>query len=266
MLTVFYHVAVRSFRKGLAYRFDALANLFTSLLYLVLYLSIWAALYRARPEGGGGADLPTMQAYAVIGQLIFAVTFSADTRDELEDRVRNGDIALELMKPVPFPLRMLAMQVGYSLVQLLLRGLPTAALAFVALRLPTPQDPAVWTAFGVSLLLAIVVNFGIEFLIGSIAFFTTEGRGFHNLIHSLIQFLSGHAIPHWLFPPFLYALAAALPFRAVAYVPNAIFVGRIAGGEIVTALAGQLAWAAVMLLIVRWVWATAMAKIFVQGG
>jgi ABC-2 type transport system permease protein len=83
--------------------------------------------------------------------------------------------------------------------------------------------------------------------------------------NAFIRFASGEAIPLWLFPPLLGAVAAALPFQAIFFMPLSIYIG-VHGGGPGRALAAQALWTAGVLLFCQVVWWRCQRRIVVQGG
>ena len=73
--------------------------------------------------------------------------------------------------------------------------------------------PAVGLLFLLSLALAFLVAFSLNFLIGMISIYTMEMRRITWVYHAVLRFFSGQMVPLWIFPPLLgqMALAAALP-------------------------------------------------------
>ena len=64
----------------------------------------------------------------------------------------------------------------------------------------------------------------------------------------------------------LETMALYLPFQGIYYIPNAIFIGKISGTEILLSLGVQLFWAGASYLLLRFVWNRASQKVVVQGG
>jgi ABC-2 type transport system permease protein len=73
-------------------------------------------------------------------------------------------------------------------------------------------------------------------------------------------------VPLWLFPGLIGALAEALPFKSIFYIPMSIYIGRFAGAAVVTAIGFQLLWLGLLILFSRWVWSRVHARLVIQGG
>jgi ABC-2 type transport system permease protein len=78
--------------------------------------------------------------------------------------------------------------------------------------------------------------------------------------------LCGLVVPvHW-FPGWLGRAAALTPFPSMLQAPADILTGRVGGGAIVTVLAVQLGWLAVLLAAGQAVQRLGTRRLVVQGG
>ena len=106
------------------------------------------------------------------------------------------------------------------------------ALVFWLCRDYLPAWPG-WPVFGaflLSLALAFLIGFLIESLIGLVSFWFLEVSSLLFIYMMFNYFLSGHMIPlDWLPEP-ITDVVVWLPFKYLAYVPAAIFLGRYGVG------------------------------------
>jgi ABC-2 type transport system permease protein len=185
---------------------------------------------------------------------------------ELALRVRTGDIATDLIRPI-HPIRAgLATDYGRATYQLIFRGIPPVAVGVVAFHATLPSDPLVWIAFLLSLVIAIAVSFGFRLLYTLAAFWTTDTRGTMILALVVMSVFSGFTIPIQFFPAWLAAIAYATPFPAMIQTPVDIFVGAITGPGVLIALGVQLAWAVALLAASYGLFALGTRRLVVQGG
>ena len=73
-------------------------------------------------------------------------------------------------------------------------------------------------------------------------------------------------LPLAFFPPWLQAIAYALPFQTITSVPARVLLGQVAGADLWSALLLQGGWAIVMLLLGWLLLQAAMRKDVIQGG
>ncbi len=76
----------------------------------------------------------------------------------------------------------------------------------------------------------------------------------------------GMLLPLDLLPPSLRAVATALPFQYIYYVPLSAMLGRLEGADLLTALANQAAWAAALGLLAYAIWRRGLQRYEAFGG
>ena len=259
-----FEIARRGYARYAAYRAATIAGLFTNTVFGFLRSFILLGLYEQRAVIGG-YDATATLTYTWLTQALMTPIVVYGWRD-LALRIRTGDIATDLVRPIE-PLRAwLAFDLGRAAYHFIFRGIPPFLLGAVAFRLTAPAEPLVWLAFLVSVLLAVVVSFGFRFLYNLASFWLVDDRGVAVLAMIAVSFFSGFLIPIAFFPDWLAAIARATPFPAMLQLPVDIFVGAVTGPEIVGTLAVQLAWAVALLATAQAVFVLGARRLVVQGG
>ena len=94
-------VAARSFRRFSTYRVATLAGIFTNSVFGVIYSYAYLALWHQRPDAGG-YDATDAVTYVWLGQalLMTVALWGGGTTDDLAERIRTGDVAIDLYRPV----------------------------------------------------------------------------------------------------------------------------------------------------------------------
>jgi ABC-2 type transport system permease protein len=157
----------------------------------------------------------------------------------------------------------LSRDLGRAACHWLTRFVPTFAFGVLLFNVALPGRLLDWLAFVVSVNLAIVVSFGWRFLLNLTAFWVLDIRGTSMLGILVLNFFSGFLVPLAFFPNWLRTIAEWLPFRAIVMVPVEVFLGQRSAGN---ALAIQLTWVVVMLLLGKLVLHASVRKLVVQGG
>jgi len=257
---VYWEVGVRSFRRYATYRAATIAGTFTNTVFGFMKAAVLLAVWKGRPEIGG-YDVTDALTYTFIGQGLIMVLSVFGPGLELSERIRTGDVAIDLYRPVDFQAWWLATDVGRSAFQVAARGLPpfVAGALIYDLRVP---GPAGVLAFVVSLGLALLVSFGLRYLTSLAGFWIIDVRGLQQLALTVTIFMSGMVVPLVLFPAGLEGVARALPWAAMVQGPADVFLGQ----RVWSTLAAQTAWAAVLLAAGRLVGGAARRRVVVQGG
>jgi ABC-2 type transport system permease protein len=263
-MRLYYEVALRSFRRATAYRSAYIAGLLTNAFFGALRCFIYIALYRA---GGSvaGFTLGDAISYTWITQSLISIGAGwIDSRD-LMQTIRTGDVVADLMRPWSFFGYWLSRSLGERTFNLLVRGSLTYLIGVLYFRAHVPT-PAEALGFAAAISLALLVSFGLNFLVNLTAFWLIDNNGVTMITNVLLQFFSGFLLPLAFFPPPLAALARLLPFQAITGLPAQVFLGQISGAALMPTLLLQLFWA---LTLGGLAWLTlraAMRKVVVQGG
>lgn len=260
-------IARGAFRRYSTYRAATLAGTFTNTVFGFILAYTFVALWQARP-GLGGYDQTAAVTYIWVSQalLVTVAVWGGGFQDDVQDRFRSGDIAVDLYRPVDFQGWWLATDLGRAGFHLLSRGtLPMLAGALV-FRIRLPEQPLTWLFFLLSVLLAVLVSFGLRFLVSLTGFWLHDSEGVRSVMLVVSMFFSGMLLPLALFPGLLGEVAPVLPWAALVQVPTDVFLERATGTALIGELGFQLAWAAVLVAAGRGVQLLATRKVVVQGG
>jgi viologen exporter family transport system permease protein len=253
------------YRRWATYRQAAVAGVFVNTVFGIIKLSILLAVARSAGGSVAGYDRAALSTYAWVSQGLIAVVMIF-TWTELADRVRTGDIAVDLARPVDLQLSWLAADLGRAAWSLFSRAIVPIVFGAVFFGFHVPTDPTAVLLLAPSILLAVCVSFACRFMLNLSAFWLTEIRGIVLLYVLVSGVLAGHLIPVQLFPGWLQAVAYATPFPAMVQTPINLVTGLAVGATAGRQVAEQLAWAIALLLLGRLVLARATRKLVVQGG
>jgi ABC-2 type transport system permease protein len=260
-------VATRAFRRYSTYTAATLAGIFTNSVFGVIYSFAYLALWDQNPNAGG-YDATDAVTYVWLGQalLMTVALWGGGTTDDLAERIRTGDVAIDLYRPVGLLGWYLAGDLGRATYHLLTRGLAPTLIGALLFDIRMPAGPVAALAFLASLPLAVTVSFALRFLVASTAFWLLDASGARVLSGALAMFFSGMVLPLVLFPGWLGTLARTLPWSAMVQVPNDIWLGQYPGADLALALGFQLAWALALLGCCALVMRAATRKVVLQGG
>jgi ABC-2 type transport system permease protein len=260
-------IATRSFRRYSTYTAATLAGIFTNSAFGIINAFVLIAVWKQNPDAGG-YDVRDAVTYVWIGQamIMTIALWGGGSPTDLSLRIRTGDIALDFYRPVGILGWYLAADVGRSAYHLLTRGLVPTLIGAALFGLRFPAGPSVWLAFLVSVVLALLVSFGIRFVVAMTAFWILDDAGAAMLATALAIFFSGLTVPLVLFPGWFGELARALPWAAYLQAPADLWLGKRVGWEALGTLGLQALWAAVLLTCCGLLLRLAERKVVVQGG
>ncbi|WP_221355853.1 ABC transporter permease [Streptomyces beigongshangae] len=260
-------VAAGGFRRYATYRVATAAGVFTNTVFGMILAYTYIALWDERP-GLGGYDQAQAVTYVWVGQGLLSVVavMGGGFEDELIERIRTGDIAIDLYRPADLQLWWLAADAGRAGFQLLGRGVLPMVLGGLVFRLALPGDAGTWAAFLGAVLLGVLVSFAIRYLVALAAFWFMDGAGVQQLAVLAGLFFSGMTLPLNVFPGALGELARVLPWSSLIQVPADVLLGERTGWALLRTYAFQAAWAAGLLALGRLIQSAATRRVVVQGG
>ena len=259
---VYLAVARQSFRRQSTYRAALVAGVFTNAVFGVILASVLLAAYDGRDEINGlspsGAVTIT---FITQGLLLVTAAFGWL---EITDRVRRGDVATDLQRPVDFSAYWMAMFVGASGFSVIGRGIPPFVLGGLVFDLQLPTSVATWFGFALTVVGAAFVASRWWFLVSLSAFWLVgDARGIIQMAAAVQLFASGTTIPLQFFPDAIGNLLLLTPFAAMAQLPAQVFLGETSAVVVVGA---QVGWTVVLHVLGLLVLGRATRKLVIDGG
>ena len=254
--------AAKAFSREATYRMEVFTNVGSLLVRLYLMKAVWTALY-AQNAAPAGVPLHAILTYTVVA-LLMSLVLEIDGTRQIREKIREGTIATDLMKPISLPLYFFSDGVGMTLLHAVLI-VPALILSLVIVRIDVPPAP-VLAAFALSFLLGYVVNFLLNFLMNCVAFWTLETFAVQLMVRWLSDLIGGQIVPLVFFPGVLQKIVLALPFAAVYSTPLLIYLGTINPSGYLAAMSLQLLWCIVFAGLSWVVWRAAQRRVVVQGG
>lgn len=267
LVRLYFAVLVSGFRRYATYRVATVAGVFTNTVFGFILAYTFIALWNERPQLGG-YDQSEALTFVWIGQALLAgaAIMGGGFQDEFQERIRTGDVAIDLYRPIDLQLWWLASDLGRAGFHLLGRGIVPLAVGALAFDLALPGSALVWALFLLSAFLGVVVSFALRYLFSLCGFWLLDAAGLNALSVLLSIFFSGMTLPLNVFPGAFGEVVRWLPWSATLQVPADVLLGTYAGAGIVGALGFQALWALVLLGCGRALQSVATRRVVVQGG
>lgn len=251
-------------KVNLSYVAGFWGTILSSILQVVILYYIWNAIY-AGNDVINGMEKGQMITYIILTRVLVTI-FSYGINLFISDLILNGDISIELLRPIDFQLSMFSRRLGDFLIQSLAVGLPLLFISILLFGFVAPQSISIGFLFIISTFLAMVISFLVEYFAGLMTFYTTNGWGIQNLKIFIISFLSGSLVPLSFLPQKIKLIFDVLPFKNMAYTPAAIYLGIVRGQEAYMSIVMQIAWIIFLVVISRMSYNSLIKKITVNGG
>ncbi|WP_067170176.1 ABC transporter permease [Microtetraspora niveoalba] len=247
-------------RFQLAYRSDVIMSVLALVAQVFLLRMVWTSLYGGQGQTRG-LSLEALLAYLSLANLQAFATSPIIPRIT-HFRIRTGTVFFDLSRPTGYLPQMAAFQAGHTAGGLLMLAPAVPVVLLVGTITPTAHP----VGYAATLALGYVISLMMSLLICVIGFWTLETGAISLLYRLVSHFFAGTMVPLSFFPGALGVLADALPFKYMGYVPAAVYVGHISGGEIGRAVAVEVAWIAALAVLLWAVWRRAHRRVVIQGG
>lgn len=256
-----------AFLNMLAYRLRYFTGIITYLLFVSVHYFIWQAVFSGHPEGFeiNGFTLSEMISYVAIGWVSRSLYFSS-IDNEIDELVRSGQISIYLLRPVHFHTMMLSQAAGESIFRLLFFTVPISLVIFALFPVSFPASLGSLAYFLLSTALSFLVLAEINFMTGLCAFWFKSIQGVMRAKYFLVQLLSGLLLPLSFFPATVQRIAECLPFKAIAYIPLQLYLGKLSGSDAWAALGEQVLWYVLLAMASYFLWRAAVRVLTLQGG
>ncbi|HEY4260628.1 MAG TPA: ABC-2 family transporter protein [Schlesneria sp.] len=260
-----------SIAERLAYRADFAFATLVRFLPIVTQVFLWGAIYQASgPRDGRVINSYTygdMVAYSLLVMVGRAFSSMPGLTTGIARDIRDGTIKKFLTQPVDMLDYLFWHRVAHKLVYYVIAFVPFAFVFWLC------GDyfrgfPSAGTlfAFGISLVLAFLIGFLIESLMGLVAFWFLEVSSLVFVYMLISYFLSGHMLPlDWL-PASLGYWIQLLPFKYLAFTPAAVLLEKYSHQQLVIELVMGCAWVGVLYLLNRLALSRGLMRYSAYGG
>ena len=257
-------VARATYMIGIVYRFGFLFSIIGNLIYLAVAYYLWKSIYRYSDTIRGLTFNETF-IYVALGSAIFILLKSyADWIIHYE--IREGAIATYLTKPMDFQLYALFANLGSLLMNLTAITIPTALVMVLIFKVNFTFGIGLFL-FPISLPLAFLISFSIDYSIGLLGFYSESVWGFSITTEIIVTVFSGALIPLQFFPDAIQEVLYWLPFQASYHTPWMMITRPAQGLNVfLPMILVQLGWAILLFALARLLYNQAIKVLHIAGG
>ncbi len=237
-----------------------------NLLYLTVIYFLWKSIYAsAGTDTVSGMTFSDTLIYLVLATALFNF-MEMYTVWEMGRNIQSGKIVLDLIKPMGYRSFLFWSYSGTFVVQFFATFLPTFLIVCIVTKGAVPLGMNL-LYFAVSVILAVILNYSIDFIVGTICLYTESIWGINIMKQVIVLLLSGATIPIAFFPEPLKIIVYYLPFQSIYNTPLTLLLdGSPQMQTVLSALGVQFLWCAGMLVLGHVFWKFSLRKITVNGG
>ena len=256
-----------SFQQEFAYRLNFVMWRVRNILQIILMFFLWSSVFKNPQTEVFGYNQEKILTY-VFGILILrAIVFSARAVD-VAGEISNGDITNFLLKPISYFKYWATRDIASKVLNLSFSVFEITVL-FLILKPPLflQTNPLSLFAVLVSLILAVILFFCLLFITNISAFWMPENGWAAQFLFIVIitDFLSGGVFPLDILPLAFQKVLYSTPFPYLLFFPLQVYLGKIAGLEIIRGLVTAFTWVFVLFMTVKFVWAKGLRRYSAEG-
>jgi len=252
--------------ESLQFRLSMLVMVVGNLLYLIVIYFLWKAIYAsADSDVVNGMTFSDTLIYLVLATALFNF-MEMYTVWQIGRDIQSGKIVLDLLKPMDYRRYIFWSFSGSFVTNFLFTFLPTFIVVAVVTHGAIHMGLNL-LYFVVSVVLAIMINYSIDFIVATICLYTESIWGINMMKQVIVLLLSGATVPLAFFPDTLRNVVDHLPFQAIYNAPLTLLLdGDPDMKDVCITLGTQLAWCIGMFVISKLFWKHSVKQITVNGG
>ena len=252
--------------EALQFRASFIVMVIGNLLYLIVVYFLWKAIYAsAGSDVVSGMTFSDTLVYLVLATALFNFMEMYAVWQMGRD-IQSGKIVLDLLKPMEYRRYLFWSFTGTFIMQFLFTFLPTFIVVAAVTHGAIPLGINL-VYFMISVILAVSINYSIDFFVGTICLYTESIWGINIMKQVIVLLLSGATIPIAFFPEPLKSIVYYLPFQSIYNAPLSLLLdGSPSAEKVLTTLGMQLFWCVAMLIISKVFWKASLRQITVNGG
>jgi ABC-2 type transport system permease protein len=232
--------------------------------YIIVIYFLWKSIYGSSGFINGMSFEQTFT-YLAFASIIFNI-FMTWTEFKMSANVISGRVLKDLTQPLDFQFKMFFEAVSFAIFNLVWIGLPI----FILLVLFFPENIMVnnhLAYLAVSLVLAYIINFLLDYITGLTSFYTESIWGISITKESIVLLFSGALIPLAFFPEPLKNFMGYLPFQYIYHAPLSMLTSQnLDTGYYFKTIFIQIFWIVTIFVVSRIYFSISVKQITVNGG
>jgi ABC-2 type transport system permease protein len=248
------------FQRQLTYRLNFVGYRLTNFIEIGGYLVIWTAVFR-NSDMVGGYSYPQMITYVIVSWIIGFLTASYGFEYSFAFDIREGRLSSYLLRPMRYLTYKSVLSVGRASIALITGLLTVVLIAYLVRDWFLPPAGGANVAVATALVaVGYCVRIAFAMAIGLLAFWTMEVDGVFTFFSTIFDFFAGGQFPLDLLPAWMLKVSFFLPFAYTRYAPTQLYLGRMDVHDGLVGLGIEIAWLAVFLLAIAFIWKKGLRK------
>jgi len=255
-----------AFSRRTAYRLANWTGIIVNFFFFLIQAQVYLALFGSRPAVAGWHAADAVRYFATVQALLMVIgVLSAQPAIEFAERIRSGDVAVDLVRPVRLWARYLAESYGSAVYFAVTRASVLYVTAVLLYHVP-PLLTAEMLLIPLSIALGIWITAVLMYAASATAFWTEQAHGPVSALVLALSFFGGMVVPLDFYPSAVRLVADVLPFRGAIYTPVALATGVLSGGALLFGLLHQVIWVVLLSAAASRIERRGTAQLAIHGG
>ncbi|MCI8669056.1 MAG: hypothetical protein HFI34_05990 [Lachnospiraceae bacterium] len=256
-------------KDNLAYKGTFYLYILCKILCVFITYYLWRAIFLSSDNASlGGFTQIEMVTYIFMSFVCSNIVFISMTT-KIGNDVMDGSIAINLIKPISYKLKLLSESFGEMIYKLIFPSLFIwGGVEFYKFYTLENYHFLISNAllFLISSFLGFIIYFLFEFCFGMLAFYSTYVWGMEIIKNSILTFLTGQLIPLTFFPDIIQKIFDYFPFALMNYGPVMIYLGKFNRSKIIFLIGKQMLWILLLEIFSYCLWKKITKRISILGG
>ena len=258
-------VYAMSLQDVLQRRASLLMDRIGGLAFVLALYFFWDSLLKGR-DSFLGYSRPQMLSYVLAMNILRSFVFTGRGW-ELVHEISSGRLSNYLLRPVSYLGYCLSLDMAQKSIHVAAAVFEVGTLILVFhAPLYLPHAPGTWALFLAATLMSSLLFFLLEFVVSSLAFWTSESGGPLFCFELFLQFAAGAFFPLDVLPLALRRALEATPFPYMVYFPVRIFLEKVSPVEALRILGMEALWLAAVYAAAMTVWRRGVRSYAAEGG
>ena len=232
-------------------------------IVIMMYRYVFNAVY-AHGDNLAGYNLMGILTYVTVSWILNTF-YMTPTGRNLGSRVRDGQVAMDLIKPVNLATLYFGQSMGRTGFRALFATIPLVTV-FSLMGMITPPNWSTLPQFSLAIIAGYLINFHIDFMIGLIACYIGYNHGIRWAIRMVMNIAGGMVIPLDYFPPVLEQIFRLFPTQFMFFIPTQIYLGKLAPMAAWDCVAQSYAWVAGLIILSQIMQRDGVRRLSLAGG
>lgn len=253
----------KSFVNNMSFRSNYFFGLLNTIILIFVNVSIWKALY------GGQVEIKGISFPMVVTNFVIGLSFSnaLSVNDfMISSKVRGGQIAMDLLKPLNINATMIFQTLGNNLFRIISYFIPSLLVSLIFFKILPPSSISILIYVVLAVFLGFLILYNISYIISVLSFWFVNIWSFSTIKNVFIGVLTGTMLPLWFMPDWVNRIIKYTPFDVIFFAPIKIYLGQMDMNAIYSVFIKQIVWIVILFAIGQVLWLRGIKKLVVVGG